>query len=446
MTALRGRCARVSRLAFVAGLVLAIGLTGCEGGVSGEPLASTPSVTLSPPTTAGQRPYDLYPNLEYAEPVPPGSTGHLLDLYVPTDGAGPFPVVIWQGGSAWYSNETKDGADPPHLAKELVPFGYAVAAVNTRNTVGRRDGGDDAHWPDQLYDIKAAIRYLRSNAAMYQLDEQHFGIIGDSSGGWTAAMAGVTGDVQSLEGTVGVTGESSRVQAVVDLFGPTDFLEMDSHACGPNSGCTSSITHDAADSPESDLVGCPIQTCKAKVEQANPVNYVTEDDPPFLIMHGESDDLVPHYESVLLFEALRAACVDVRFISLPNHKHEHRYLDDPRESRPRVVQTAQGCNPPTQGHAPAATYDTIRRFFDSLLKPAASTSSATSSPTGNVNEVVYGWPSTGRNPAGVYSWDGSRCGSPSSGHSCSIGFMHNGYGSGDVEFYLEVVPEGLPNR
>lgn len=382
MSAFRARSARVSRPALVIGLSLIVVLTGCEGGGTGEPVAPMPSATVSSavpttqpasgttpaPTTTSQLPYDLHPNLAYAAPMPAGSTGHLLDLYVPADGPGPFPVVIWQGGSAWYSNQTKDGVDPPRLAIELTPFGYAVAAVNTRNTVDQTDGGDDAHWPDQLYDIKAAIRYLRSEAAMYHLDKQHFGIIGDSSGGWTAAMAGVTGGVQSLEGTIGVTGESSRVQAVVDLYGPTDFLEMDTHACRPSRGCTSSITHDAAHSPESDLVGCPIQTCKAKVERANPVNYVTQDDPPFLIMHGEDDDMVPHYESVLLFEALRAACVDVRFISLPNHRHEHRYLDDPNDSEPRSVQTVQGCNPPSSSHAPAATYDTIRLFFDAWLR------------------------------------------------------------------------------
>jgi acetyl esterase/lipase len=277
-------------------------------------------------------------------------------------------VVIWQGGSAWYSNETKDGRDPERLARELAPFGYAVAGVNTRNTLGVADGGDDAHWPDQLFDIKAAIRYLRSQAAIYQLDKQHFGIIGDSSGGWTAAMAGVTGGEPSLEGTVGVANWSSRVQAVVDLFGPTDFLEMDRHACGPDQGCTSALTHDAADSPESNFVDCPIQTCKAKVEVASPVNHVTKDDPPFLIIHGESDDMVPHHQSVLLFDALRAVCVDVRFISLPNHKHEHRYLDDRTESQPRTVQTAKGCDPPTVGHTPAPTYETIRRFFDAWLK------------------------------------------------------------------------------
>jgi acetyl esterase/lipase len=351
---------------------LLVFLAACTAGPAPtDPTASTrvaPSQPPSPePATPGSLPFDLYPNLEYAEPEPPGSPGHLLDLYVPSDGLGPFPVVIWQGGSAWYSNETKDGPDSQRLAMELTPFGYAMAAVNTRNTVDRRDGGDDAHWPDQLHDIKAAIRYLRSTAATYRLDEAHFGIIGDSSGGWTAAMVGVTGDVRSLEGTIGVTGESSRVQAVVDLFGPTDFLEMDRQACGSNPECMSSITHDAADSPESDLMDCPIQTCKAKVEEANPINYVTEDDPPFLIMHGEIDDSVPYLQSVLLFEALRAACVDVRFISLPNHKHEHRYLDDPSESKPRIVQTAQGCDSLSRGHAPAATYDTIRRFFDAHL-------------------------------------------------------------------------------
>jgi acetyl esterase/lipase len=292
----------------------------------------------------------------------------LLDLYVPNSVEGPFPVVIWQGGSAWFSNETKDGRDALRLAQELTPFGYAVAAVNTRNTVVRRDGGDDAHWPDQLYDIKAAIRYLRSTAATYDLDEANVGIIGDSSGGWTAAMAGVTGGEPSLEGTIGVTGGSSRVQAVVDLFGPTDFLAMDGQACGSGNGCAWAIHHDAPDSPESLMMGCPIQTCRSKVEAANPIRYVTDDDPPFLIMHGEIDDQVPHEQSVLLFEALRDACVDVTFISLPGHNHEHRYLDDPVESMPRTVFTSRRCNAQSHADMPAATYETIRSFFDSFLK------------------------------------------------------------------------------
>lgn len=165
------------------GLSLVVGIVGCERGVTDEPHTSAPASPSPSGTTAESLPYDLFTNLAYAEPVPPDSPGHLLDLYVPSDGPGPFPVVIWQGGSAWYSNETKDGPDSQRLAMELAPFGYAVAAVNTRNTVDRRDGGDDAHWPDQLYDIKAAIRYLRSVAGEYGLDEAHLGIIGTPRAG-----------------------------------------------------------------------------------------------------------------------------------------------------------------------------------------------------------------------------------------------------------------------
>ena len=117
---------------------------------------------------------------------------------------------------------------------------------------------------------------------------------------------------------------------------------------------------------------CPIQTCKARVEKADPVNHVTEDDPPFLIVHGQIDDMVPYGQSLLLFDALRAACVDVRFISLPNHKHEHRYLDDPNDRSRGSSRPRRGATRRRGGQAPAATYDTIRRFFDSLLEPTAS--------------------------------------------------------------------------
>ena len=330
---------------------------------------------------AGPPPYQLLTDLAYAPPSPATSRGHLLDLYIPIGQKPPFPVVIWQKGSGWRSDGTKGGPDALRLAQQWAPHGYVIAAVNTRSS-------DQATFPAQVHDIKAAIRWLRKHAPHYRIDPDHIGIMGDSSGGWTATIAGTTCNVAALEGDVGVGGYSSCVQAVVDLYGPTDFLEMDPHACRPNKGCLSGMEHDDAGSAESSLMGCAIQTCKAAVEVANPITYVTEDDPPFLIVHGENDPLVPHHESVLLFEALRAACADVRFWSLPGIGHEHPYLGDVASLHGWVVQTVAGCAPPSWAcggtledscglgaagdwcpqNGPAPTYDTLRAFFDAFLK------------------------------------------------------------------------------
>src|SRR3954452_20461874 len=153
--------------------------------------------------------------LDYAPADPPGTRGHTLDLYLP-DGDGPLPVLIACGGSAFLD----DGGS--YYAAELAPWftgaAFAVAGVCTRSS-------SQARFPAQVHDVKAAIRWLRAHAGEHGLDSDRFAIMGDSSGGWTAAMAGLTGD--RLEVAVGETGGSSRVQAVVDLYGPTDFLQMD---------------------------------------------------------------------------------------------------------------------------------------------------------------------------------------------------------------------------
>jgi acetyl esterase/lipase len=163
--------------------------------------------------------------LSYAPAEPAGSLGHLLDLYLP-ESAEPAPAVLWSRGSGWMRDNGRERAD--ELAAHLVPLGFAVAGVSIRSS-------SQATFPAQLHDIKSAIRWLRAHAEEYRLDPRRFGIAGDSSGGWTAAMAGLTGGEGGAEGDVGVSGLSSAVQAVVCFYPPTDFLEMDAHM--PD-GCT----------------------------------------------------------------------------------------------------------------------------------------------------------------------------------------------------------------
>lgn len=273
-------------------------------------------------------PAETISNIEYAPPFPVDTQGNLLDLYLPErTEAGPVPLFIWTSGSAWLSDDGKVGADI--WADQLNPAGIAVAGVSIRSS-------SQVQFPGQLHDIKSAIRFLRHHASDYGLDPGRFAIAGNSSGGWTAAMAGVTGKVdEDLEGTAGITGVSSRVQAVVSFYGPTSLLLMGSQE-------PSDIVHDSPTSPESLLVGCPPRTCPELMERASPLHYVSADDPPFLIFHGTADELVPHGQSRVLYEKLHGNGNDVRFHSVPGIGHAHSYMEDASHAQDQTVFTSTG--------------------------------------------------------------------------------------------------------
>jgi acetyl esterase/lipase len=248
------------------------------------------------------------------------------------------------------------------LASQLTGAGYAVAGVSIRSS-------SQVTFPGQLHDMKAAIRWLRINSAKYNLDPAHIGIMGDSSGGWTTAMAATTGDAPEMEGNVGATGVSSAVQAAVAFYPPTDFLSMDFWALRK---CEPANCHDGAQSPESRLVGCAIQTCPEKVRSADPARYITDADPPIMILHGNSDPLVPHNQGERLYMALNKACRDAIFVSLPKAGHGPwaGFLTDDATREAATVRstTAQGCavaNPAP--HTPS--WRTILDFLDKHLRP-----------------------------------------------------------------------------
>ncbi len=229
-----------------------------------------------------------------------GIIGHKLDIYLPKTGQAPFPVVIAIYGSAWFSNSSKSANFHVGLDQALLEGGFAVVNINHRSS-------RDAIWPAQIQDVKAAIRYIRANAETFSLDDSFIGVTGFSSGGHLSAMAGLTSHTKTdkingldidLEGSLGKFQEtSSHVDAVVDFFGPSDFLTMDA--------CVGETFHDEARSPESTLVGGALQENKDKVALANPMSYITENDPPFLIFHGNKDPMVPLCQSEQLFEKLQ---------------------------------------------------------------------------------------------------------------------------------------------
>ena len=309
---------------------------------------------------AGDPAYEAILGETYADL--PGNAG-TIDLYLPVKARRRVPVVMWTAGSAWMADNGND--EGAYWAERLVPKGYAVAAYAVRSS-------SQATFPAQIHDAKAAVRWVRAHAREYGLDPYRIAAMGNSSGGHVSSLLGTTGDVPALEGNVGVTGPSSRVRAVIDFFGPTDFLQMDAQmlpgACDFfNDLLGIEDCHNDVASPESRLVGCAIQTCPDEVAAANPITYVSKRDAPFLILHGTADQLVPHGQSQLLFNALARACVDATFYSMVGRGHEYDYIDEQGPFTDRIRQRTRHCKPVAGGRGRPATVDLLERFLDRTL-------------------------------------------------------------------------------
>ncbi len=268
---------------------------------------SGPQASLAQVRRPGQR---LPENVRAELNIPYAGTENprqMLDLYLPSKPAAdkPLPVVVWIHGGAWLGGNKSSGRG---MLLPLVASGnYAGVSVAYRLS-------GEATWPAQIHDCKAAIRWVRAHAKQYNLDADHIGVWGSSAGGHLVAMLGTSGGVKQLEGTLGKhLDHDSRVTCVVDYFGPSDMLTMGKYP--------SQMKHDAPDSPESKLLGGPVQEMKEAARSASPTSYVSKDDPPFLIVHGDKDPLVPHNQSVRLAAGLRKVGVDVTFITIRGGGH-----------------------------------------------------------------------------------------------------------------------------
>jgi acetyl esterase/lipase len=264
------------RIALV--LLVAVVSTPCMAQLSQTQPSKTPKTVPTPDNARAFR------DVEYARF---GDKSLLLDVYVPRGAQGPLPTVVWIHGGGW-SSGSKDFC----RTIGLVARGYVVASINYRFA-------QDAPFPAQIEDCKAAIRFLRANAAKYQIDKDRIGVSGASAGGHLVALLGTSGGVKDLEGKVGGNLEqSSKVQCVVDFCGPTDLMLFTNRGDGA--------------AAVAGLLGGSIEKAKDLAHAANPVTYVTKDDPPFLIVHGDKDTLVPIEHSQLLDKALKDAGVEVK--------------------------------------------------------------------------------------------------------------------------------------
>jgi len=261
------------------------------------------------PPTPGTGSFSTIEGIEYARV---GASPLLLDLRIP-DGNGPFPVILFLHSGAWVTGDRTGGP-----AIRQASRGYAVASIDyplaPQNV-----------WPSQLEASKAAVRWLRANADRYHLDPDRIGVFGTSAGGHLAAMLGTTNDRPEFEGlSLGNPQFSSKVKVVVDMYGPIDLLKIDEQKLP----CYGSISANSPLMPPSLLMGCAIQSCREKTMTSNPLNYITANDPPFLILQGQMDCLTPWQQSQMLFDALRAQNVKASLYLLPTAEHADHQFDD----------------------------------------------------------------------------------------------------------------------
>lgn len=254
-------------------------------------------------------------NVSYANVSPKEK----MDIYLPkTDG--PYPVIIWIHGGGYLSGD-KSGSDV-NFAKEGLNRGYAVVSINYRLA-------EDARFPAQIYDVKTAIKYLRANAQTYNLDPNKFALWGSSAGGHLAALAGTSGDDQALENnSMGYPNVSDKVQAVVDEKGPVNFGTMLQQLQKNNSSGNSSFNYSQSEIMAEKFLGANVTLIPNQVAKANPETYITPDDPPFLIIHGTGDTLIPSQQSVDFANKLKSVLGSgkVTLVLIPNIDHTDPYF------------------------------------------------------------------------------------------------------------------------
>jgi acetyl esterase/lipase len=254
----------------------------------------------------------------------------LADLFLPQGAGAPVPVVVWVHGGGWRFGNRRLA---PDLSRFFARRGLAMASIDYRLS-------GQALFPAQIEDVKAAIRWLRGTALAHGLDGARIGILGSSAGGHLAALAGLTPHGPFDAACGAHADQPADVQAVVDAYGPTDFLQIDAHR--PPDGTPSAdpetlllppgVTRSAQpDSFESYLLGAPIESVPDRVRTANPVSYARPGAPPFLILHGTSDTTVPVHQSELLYDALAAHDNDVTLGLIDGIGHgflNRTHLDD----------------------------------------------------------------------------------------------------------------------
>lgn len=275
---------------------------------------------------AAPKPYKLPAGIKMEKDIAyieGGDEAQKLDIYVPEASSDkPLPLIVHIHGGGW-----RAGNKFPCPVAAMVLKGYAVASVEYRFS-------QKAVFPAQIQDCQAAIRWLRAHAKQYNFDTDHLGAVGGSAGGHLSALVGTSGGKKAFPPIGGNEDQSDRVQAVIDIYGPADFSTVVQQAA-EDKNVKNIFAFNTPSDPYSSLIGTKLDD-KPKADAVSPVHYVSKDSPPFLILHGTHDTLVPYAQSVQLEAALKAQGVPVWLQTLPGSGH-----GGPAFSKPAVIQLMQ---------------------------------------------------------------------------------------------------------
>lgn len=278
------------------------GGAGGEGG--GAPPGPCPALVDADGTVTQDLPYGTDPR-------------QIMDIYEPDiPGTDLLPVFVWIHGGGWQGGSHNQV--PPRI-RALRERGLIVASVEYRLS--------DTAFPTTISDVRQAIRFILTEGANHRMDATRLAVGGSSAGGHLAAMLGVAADVTSLDLTPATP--EPRVDLVIDLFGPSDLLQMDADAMAENCNGT---CHNCVDSPEARLVDCTgtLDSCPTEATHASPVTHVTADDAPFVVLHGTADCTVAPNQGQRMHDALITAGVDSEHfvVSGAGHSNGEVQTDD----------------------------------------------------------------------------------------------------------------------
>lgn len=235
---------------------------------------------------------------------------HLLDIYIPANAKSINPVVIWVHGGAWMLNDKY--ADMGYMTatiKSIIEKGYVLASIDYRNST-------TAVFPAQIQDCYQALEFLHSNASKYKLDKNKFVLFGFSAGGHLASLLALSNNNNVIDFYPQKKKTNFKVKAVIDFYGPSDFLAM-----------TAMGDPEMKGDPISTLLGSTPLKRPDVSKIASPSNYVDKNDPPFIIVHGEKDESVPYQQSVLLQSYLNLAGVKNELVIVKGAPHYGTMFD-----------------------------------------------------------------------------------------------------------------------
>ena len=270
------------------------------------PVAAKPVLEDHYPVQVAHWPAGVTSLADVAYQTLPGYRPQSIDIYMPPKGKAPHPLVLYVHGGGWVGGHTRHAgalADFPAVLARLASEGFVVASLEYRLA-------GEARFPAQLQDMRAALRFLKGNAARFGIDPARSGIWGGSAGGHLSALAALSCGVGSLDapGTKAPAG-SECVQSAVIWYGVFDFAAL---AAGRPGG---------GDSAAEKLLGCTGPCTAEQFAPASPVTYIDAKDPPFLLIHGEADKTVPVAQSHLAEARMKAAGIQVESIYIAGADH-----------------------------------------------------------------------------------------------------------------------------